>query len=190
MLGHVFDVPEGMTPVHVQQLCEDWGLDINLDGITRTCSWAMEVSISTFFTTAIMFTFCIDGVDGVILAVSSALSTNICKENMAQYQRSAVIDNPHWLYYDVWWYAGLALLNFSGILNNQYQGHLLSYQLGQLFDDVFASKMPNWRMQFCIMTEGYFCDSLRHLLRQGMNVSNWLEITTGRSWRAYLGLDL
>ena len=83
----------------------------------------------------------------------------------------------------------LSVLNVAGITSPEYHGRLLPFQFGQLIDQVFNDKEPNWRREFCMITSGRFLDSLRKLLGEGMGVANWVEITVGRSREAYAALD-
>ena len=50
--------------------------------------------------------------------------------------------------------------------------------------------MAQWRSRYCQVREGYFRASLRIMLQEQFSIRYWMEITAGRSWLAYRGLDL
>ncbi len=79
-------------------------------------------------------------------------------------------------------------MNWHGITAARYEGQQLpSMTLGRLLEEVFAEKgLANWREQYCMINAGYFLESLRRLLREGMGAHNWVELTTGCSWKEYL----
>ena len=70
-----------------------------------------------------------NGERGVLLAVSTAESNQAFQRSVLANQQGQTITEPEWWYFQVWWYQGLALLNFSGITDSTYQGALLSDKL-------------------------------------------------------------
>ena len=113
----------------------------------------------------------------------SASHTTLLEAEQAR--DNGIVSDPHWAYYDVWWYAGLVTLNFRGITDPQYQGTKLDENFGQLLTRVFD---PNWRQKYATVAGGWYTESLRTVLR-GLDAYNWVEIVAGISWEAYRGLD-
>lgn len=160
------------------------------DAVRAAVEYIKVLQNEGYFATAYMVPIVLDGVRGIIVAVSSAQSTNVCKENHETHAARALITDPHWLHYDVWWFPGLAQLNLNGISSSMYQGQYRC-SMQELLERHFAAKgMSNWRQLYCLMHRGYFHDSFRHLLLDHFGAKNWVEYTIGRSWRAYGGLDM
>jgi len=175
----------------LQDSIESWGLPRDEEGIQLTVDWLNHVSRHSYFSTALMVPFTFKEQPGILMALSNGDSTTRMRENHAQYEEGAVITEPHWLLYDLWWYPGMALLNFAGIRQSAYQGHSLGKNLGELLQEVLPAKgMPQWRQRYCIIHHGYYLESLRKLLREAFHVYNWVELTSGYSYREFRALDL
>ena len=80
----------------------------------------------------------------------------------------------------------MALMNFAGIEQSQFQGTKLRQSFGEF---LHASCMQQ-KIIFPVQTmyRGAALGPLRALLQQ-LNVSAWLEFTVGASYKAYRGLD-
>jgi hypothetical protein len=136
---------------------------------------------------AIMLPYTINGTAGILLVQSTPESSRVSNDNQRQYDTQGVVDNPHWLYWECWWFQGMAFMNLYGITDRRHQGRRLPEKLGALIDGVL---MPAWRAEYCIIRQGYFLQSLRRLLREGMSAHNWAELTCGFSLYEYRALDL
>ena len=176
------------TREEVERSMRTWGLQ--RDMYAQAKQWHETVANEGYFATAIKIPWQREGVKGMLLAVSTALSTRVSAEKKAVNNVGGIITNPEWLYYEVWWYPGLALLNWSGITDTTYQGTELGMLLGDVLNVVCISRgMTDWKERFCCIRGGFFRESLRQLL-VSIGIQNWLEITSGFSWRGYAALDL
>ena len=101
---------------------EEWFLPNDVAGYQATVEWLCILSTQRYFTNAIQLPFSMNGTCGVIIALSTPESTRVCKENTALLEQGSYVLDPYWLYYQVWWYAGMSLLNFAGITDPRFQG--------------------------------------------------------------------
>lgn len=132
------------------------------------------------FSAAIQFQYVLDGIWGLMLAVSNRESEGVFDTNEREVEEGREITQPHWLLFDLWWYPSLALFNFDGLANRQYEGRRLPYKFGQFIDDVFGSTVQDWWMWY----------SLRRLLDEALRVDVWLELFVEFSWEEYCSLDM
>ena len=170
-----------------------WRMPADQDSMARARDWLHTVQYDSYFATGIKVPFTIDGEPGILLMCSSAMSTRVAKANAVSFVQSQLITEPHWLYYDLWWFKGLCLGNWFGITDALHAGHMLTYRLGDFLDQHFEKQgmqSATWRLKYCIMKSGYFRSSLRHLLRLEFSIRYWMEITVGRSYWAFRGLDM
>ena len=127
----------------------------------------------------------VDGIVGLLVLLSTPVSCSVSKQNQEAYESKEPKTDPHWLYFDVYWYPGLALLDFLGISRSVNAARGMQNRLGDMLNDHFGSKgMHNWRDKYCHCTRGYFMESLRYLLRKEFSAYNWLEFTLGYSREA------
>ena len=69
------------------------------------------VMFGSYFATGLKFSFILNNVSGMLLAVSTAESTRIYQQNDADIKAGLVITQPYWLKYKVFFYKGLTLGN-------------------------------------------------------------------------------
>ena len=183
-------MPHGMTPPELQAYARLWGLNDAQEGIHEASDYADRITEDTHFVTALMIPMPKE-MAGILLAVSTGESTRVLHENMEANRRGEIIQDPHWLYFNLWHFEGMAMFNFKGITDNFCSGIDLNMKLGDFLDDHFT-RMGNilWRNDFCRIANGYYLESLRQVLRTGFNAYNWLELTFGHSWAEYKGLDM
>jgi hypothetical protein len=116
VLHNTMQLPEGMTLEELHRVMEEMDMSPKEDHAVRAAIEYIKVLQNEgYFATAYMVPIDLDGVRGIIVAVSSAKSTNVCKDNHETHAARALITDPHWLHYDVWWFPGLAQLNLNGI---------------------------------------------------------------------------
>ncbi len=72
------------------------------------------------------------------------------------------------------WIPGKALLYWTGIIMPLYGGgRHPTRTLGAPLEEVFRSKaVPRWRDKYCIIAGGWYLDTLRVLLRDGLGAQN------------------
>ena len=119
------------TPEQLRQYSHEWQVSVD-----HVAEWVGHVRANGYYATAIMCpaklpsTRMPDGEDGMLIAISTAESTRIQKQNMIDHQAGRGIGRPYWHEFDLYWYVGLAFLNFSGITDSQYQGQKVTYTFG------------------------------------------------------------
>ena len=119
----------------------------------------------------------IDGVRGMLLASSNRESTRIMHTDERKDRKNRfgrMISDPYWKYYDVWWYAGLELLNFSGIIDPAYEGRLLRQQLGP----ILACACDAWEVEmwkYCYVYFGVVEEKFGELLR-ALGIHAWCKL--------------
>ena len=178
------------TPEMIHQYRYQYYLPDTQEGYDATLQWLAILSTHRYFTTAIQMPYSLHGIQGVVIAMSTAESSRVCKENMDLNQQGSYVFDPYWLYYQLWWFAGMTLLNFAGITDSRHEGQPLG-MLGELVNDVaMRNGIKNWREIYCRIGSGYFKAPLRRLMQEVLSCKNWIEITTGYSMQHYRGIDL
>ena len=82
---------------------------------------------------------------------------------------------------DVWWYPGLAFLNWAGLTSHVYHGHRLDCTFGAYL--VTACLNKGIQMPVDPVVRGPVLAPLRMLLRQ-LGLPVWAELTPGNSYPA------
>ena len=134
-----------------------------------------------------MVPWSVDGVSGILLAVSTPESIRAYKASIAQNQRGGMITEPDWLYYGVYWFAGLCMFNFAGLSDPQYEGRELPGNLGMLLEQECSAEGIDFS-EYVNITRGTYYESFRYLLRD-VGVFKHLQITTCMSCNAFRGLE-
>ena len=165
----------------IRDTAKEWGVSIEW-----AAEWLIHVSDNKYFATAIMAPMVFKGAAGILLAMSTSMSTWQDKYNHNEHQLGRGIQLPHWFHFDVWWFPGMALLNFAGIQQAQFQGMKLPGNFGQFLQATCMAQKVMFPTQ--IMYRGPALGPLRGLLQQ-LSVSAWLEFTVGSSYKEYRGLD-
>ncbi len=80
----------------------------------KTLEWLACLD-GSYLATALCLPFSMDGVSGVLALSSTGESTRICNAATAEFKRLGMITEPHWLFFEVHWYAGVALLEVAGM---------------------------------------------------------------------------
>ena len=179
-------LPEGMTDREVREYQNKWELPHEIGGYRLAVSWLTKLR-ETYYAMAFLVPFTIGEDDGCILVTSTSTSASVYAENCKEYEQTYAITNPHWQYFEVFWYPGLALLNFYdlGTMPGESIG---PFTLGQFLDEYKGSQ---WRVQYCNIRPGrMFLETFRDMLRHVCLAHNWLEISCGRSYQKYRALDL
>ena len=123
------------------------------------------------------------------MAVSTNQTSSLENQHKILNEQGIIVTEPSWLWYEVWWFRGMAFLNWYGITDPAHQGVFVGY-LGDVLHRLCSSQgMSQWRSQYCHIQHGQYRQGLRNLLPR-LGIHNWCEITSGLSWRAYCGLDV
>jgi len=160
--------------------------------------WYDTVMFGSYFATGLKFPFVLNGVSGMLLAVSTPESNRLYQQNDADIKAGLVITQPYWLKYNVFFYKGLALGNWAGIKDPLYQEKQLPGDFECFLNRVFMSPWlvkpgPRWKSVYCMVSGGIaggdFLASLRQLL-VSLGIRTWLELTCGYSKSRYRCLDM
>ena len=153
--------------------------------VAEVQEYIAKLEQSAGYATAFMVPYQMDTVDGIILLTSTRGSTCQLARNSATALEGGIISDPHWSYFDVWWYPELVTLNFHGITDPKYAGTQLDVNFGELLTRRLG---PDWRNNYTTFAVGWYLDSLRSVLG-ALNAYNWAEIVIGSSWRGFRVLD-
>ncbi len=149
-----------------------WGMPD--DAFALAQAWYVNLATSSYFTKALMVPVMYNGERGVLLAVSTAQSNQAFQRSVLANQQGETITEPEWWYFQVWWYPGLALLNFSGITDSRYQGAVLSDKLGELLGSMCDQRrIPNWREKYCRLDHGMYRDVQKATITATTNTTSY-----------------
>ena len=174
----------------VRRCMADWRMPNDDFHFGMAAMWYTMVKDNSYYATAFKVPYVMGDASGIFLIISTALSSYMYKENMMDMEASRMITDPYWLYYSVYQFAGMSLLNFADFGNSKYDGHQPFVDFRTMLAMVVFAKTPQWKDLYCRITGGsMFMDSIRKVFQEGMGVTMWAEITVGRSWHVYCGLD-
>ena len=125
-------------------------------------------------------------VSGMLVAISTAESTRVHKENALEHSAGRGIRNPHWQYLQVYFFKDLAFLNFSGMHDEQYGGYPLPVLFGEYLKQACIAKGIEYADK--PVFEGPVLSPLRAMLQE-LGTPIWAEITAGSSFHEYRALD-
>ena len=183
-------LPDGVTVQDVKNSMMQWGMPDDECHFVMAARWYSLVKENVYYVNAFKVPYDNGESAGILLFMSTAESSRIYVENMEQLEHEGMITNPHWLYYSVWCFKGMTLMNFADFNNPVYEGHQPFDDFGSMLQESVFSNTPGWRDTFCRIAAGcFFLDSMRKVLAEGIGASTWVELTIGRSWRVYCGLD-
>lgn len=180
----------------VAQKMREWGMAAGDEHLVLY--WLRQVLENSDYLTFmyVPITLRPDGVPvaGTVVLCSTPSSTRALSDNSGISQLGQPVTHPHWLWFSVWWFPGLVPLNVVGMQRTEFQGHCISEELGAFLDLYYSQhgiRQRNWRETYVKPTRGgYYLESLRNILRDGLGIYSWVECTCGRSQWAYLGIDL
>ena len=72
---------------------------------------------------------------GMLIAMSTAETTRIMKENWNQHEEGVGITDSYWHKMELWWIPGLVFLNFSGYGNQGYPGQRLRQNFREFLEE-------------------------------------------------------
>ena len=155
--------------------------------------YCLRLCHDSYYATAMVIPVQFDNLRGSIMLTSTPQSTATCMEDAETTRLGSMITDPHWLYCQVWYFAGLVPGNIAGITDSIHNGHAFPGVFRDFLKDFFERKgVPyrKWMSDFCMIQAGYFRESLRVMLRRVFSCHFWQEITVGTSWQGYLCLDM
>ena len=99
--------------------------------------------------------------------------------------------SPYWTKYPPWWYAGLAMFNWTGIQDSTYNGHAIAETLGEFLDGYLAVKLPNWQEVYGTVRNGEeILAGFGRMMSEVFNIPTFVFLTAGHSWAEYFALDI
>ena len=125
-------------------------------------------------------------VEGIIAAASTPETTRIQQVNLEERPRTGRITDPFWFAMQVWWFPKLAFLNFAGMTDPTYNGHMLPVKFGVFMEEQCRER--GFRMPDTTVYDGAVLGPLRALLVQ-LATPVWAEVTIGSSYLEYRALD-
>ena len=130
--------------VSAMEAAREWGVSV-----TEARAYLEHVTnAGSFYASAVAFPY---GNDGVMLAVSTAESTRKENEHVRMDRVNEAFDEPSWIFYEVWLYQNMNLLNFSGIHHHEHGGHCIG-RLDAFLDRDFPH--IQWRQKYLYTTGG------------------------------------
>ena len=134
-------------PLLAQRVFEksrEWGIEHRQD---LAFVWYQMGYVETAYSTAIIFTMRINGIDCMIAACSTPFTTN--RQAYNNTLAEIVITDPSWMYLDCYQFNGLALWNFQGMTDPKYAQ--ASHPIGNLQDllDQYCTTIgiTDWRQR-------------------------------------------
>ena len=114
----------------VNEKVEEWGIGYLPDAMERARQWLRHVAVNSYYATAFMVPYVIAGINGMIVACSTAESTRMQNQNNQEQAEGMPIRDPSFLYFNVYWFPRMAILNFVGITKAKFQGSMIADHLG------------------------------------------------------------
>ena len=116
--------------VSATEAAEEWTVSA-----AEAAAYLQYLEEVTYFATAFMSRVSISTASGTtsgcILACSTPEAIRQYHHNAAQIESGCEFSYPYWKLWDVWWYAGLAMLNISGITDAKYVGTKLAMNVDE-----------------------------------------------------------
>ncbi len=162
-----------------------WGMQ---DKRADAKHWYDMVNENRYYALGLLVPWVRDGVSGMLLAESTPASTRMMHQHQEENKAGCIIMDPYWKYYKVWWFQGLAFLNFSGMSDAAYEGVQLLQNLGSILADMCRVHNVDFQ-EYCNVYYGCFNDRLRELLAR-LGIRLWCHIAAGRSFSGYASLDV
>ena len=174
----------------VAEYTKKWGLTSYSNGRQMAADWLHVLRRHTDYAVSIMMPFTWNGQEGVCVLCSTKESTRMFYYNMGEYQRTGVVSVPHWFGFRVCFFEGMPMMNFRGITASRHQGRPIG-RAGQVFDRVLtALGRPARLAGYTRSTGGWYFQTLRQLISIELGIMVWIEMTIGRTYLQYHGLDL
>ena len=170
-----------------------WGMTDDRNQVTplayeSAAKWLREVRYNSSYAISICMPFIYDGEQGVLCMASTGAS---CTQDNANKGIDGMrrLTLPGWYLFEVWFFTGLVMHNFAGMVDS----HTGGIRLGtaqEVFDGIWhkQGKKDKWRGEYLpVPGQPYFGSFWRMI--HDLDVKYWVVYTTGLSYRAYYGLD-
>ena len=167
-----------------------WGMYGN-DDSTEPGVWAdaKEYLLRTYkeawYGVAFVLPYTLSECDGVLVVFSNSRSKKVYLHNERKLREGIVIDDPHWLYYEIYFVPGISMMNLGDLC----RGRRLDIRMGDLIDERTGSQV--WRQEYCSVVGGEFHHSrLRRVFHEVFRCPYWTELKIGLSRQQYRCLDV
>ena len=150
-----------------------------------------RVQCSSMYTHSFEFVAMLVGYAVLVIAVSTATSTRVCYENMNSIRSGQVASEPYFHFYDAFVFNEKRVIgSVSNDMTDRQYSHP-TYQLMplvQFFDIKFGGM--EWRKLAEVWPgRGDFLTNFRMFLKSSV-APVWIERMSGKSWKAFMGLDV
>ena len=129
-MAHGNDDEEWPNDQYVNEKVEEWSIGYLPDAMARAREWLLQVANNSYDATAFMVPYGINGINGMIVACSTGESTRIQHQNCQEQAAGMPVRDPSFLYFNVYWFPRMAILNFVGITKAKFQGSMIADHLG------------------------------------------------------------
>ena len=144
---------DAISEDEVTQWCYTYGMPHDQPGPRQKAKEYLHyVMHNSYFTEAVMFNFIHEGRVVCVLAMSCPESTQLQATNDADLNSGIRVAQCYWAKFRVWFFQGLMLGNFAGILDPRHNGRLIPETLGEFLVNMAASTAGHSQM----LLEFYF----------------------------------
>ena len=161
-----------------------WGMPVSMSA--QASEWVYLLETNSYYAKAFLVPQEINGIQMLVVAVSTPESCAFAKQNYELQQAGMRIEHPEYFYYEVYVYPNVVLFNWYDLYHT---GQHVPGKLVVLLDQLCAGQgILNWKSAYQPDQEGYFNANLRRLFGD-LGVYHWIELTSGLSWHGYRCLD-
>ena len=181
---------------HVRMVTEQahqWGMADASNQVTPQAyehaeNWLHEIWTNSSYAISICMSFLYNGEQGVLCMASTGASCNQDNQNK-EIDGMRRLTLPGWYLFEVWFFPGLVMHNFAGMMDPDTGGMLVG-AAQQVFDGMWheRGRKDEWRGTYLPEPGQPYFGSLWRMLHD-LGVKYWVVYTAGISYRAYCGLD-
>jgi len=176
--------------VDVEYYYRSWGMAALANGYQLTAEYLDHLRRDSGYVTTLQTPFVWGGRSGCIVLASTGQSTWQQQQNRMDFQLHGSVFKPHWFEFDVYFFQGMALMNFAGMHSQEHQGRMIG-RAEDVFTQALASMGKAGRLaHYTLRQGGWYLESLREILTKEFNQHVWVEFTIGNSYMQYNCLDL
>ena len=126
--------PEAMN-ANLEAQAGRWNVSMN-----EAAVWAAKIEEDTHIAIAMHVVLSIDAVRGLLVLMSTARSCAVSRENQITLDGGSDITDPHWLYWDVFWYPNVALFKLFAVSQSRRAQTGIGHTLGKMIKAHFLAK--------------------------------------------------
>jgi len=166
-----------------------WGLPPSM--FAQALEYTNKLAQQKYYAKNFLFEYQMGDQPGIVCACSTKESNRQYQHDVQLNARGGMITKPEFFFYEVWYFVGLALFNFAGMTDPEYDGQKVEQSLEGILDGAFRVKgNAHWRREYCHLDAGGEYEAvLRRVLHEGLGIPILLEIVCGISMWGYNCLD-